>query len=80
MDALQVTPGSFSVWGGPAKRSGHLETELQGLFPDYDEVRNGEQTSLTKQSAENFVSPDGQWHVLHNALNVSGVDTTEPEI
>ena len=79
IDALQVAPGSSSLSSGPSTHSGHLETEFRGLFPNQDEVRNGGQTPLTKHPAETFLSPDGQWHSLHDAQEDSGIDTTEPE-
>lgn len=79
MDALQVTTGSSSLSSGPSSHSGHLETGSQRLFPNHGEVRNGGQTPFTKDPAENFLSPDGQWRSRHDNQEDSGIGTTGPE-
>lgn len=62
-----------------SSHSGHLDTESQGLLPNHDEFRNGSKTPFTKGPAEFFPLPDKQWHTLHDAQEVSGIDTTRPE-
>ena len=80
IDPLQVTPGSSSPSSAPPNHNGHMENGIQGLLPYHDEVRDGGQTALTKHQAENFLSPGGQRHCLHDAQEDSDIDTTGPEI
>ena len=80
LDAPQITTGLPSLSTAASSHSGHLETESQGVSPEHQEVQNGGTTPATKRPAETFPLPDKQWHTLHDAQEVSGIDTTEPEL
>lgn len=80
LNAPQVTTALPSLSTGASSHSGHLEIEFQGVFPEDYEVQNGGTTSSTERPAKTFSLPDKQWHTLHDAHEVSGIDTTEPEL
>ena len=80
LDAPQVTTALPSLSTGASSHSAHLETESQGLSPEYHEVQNGGTTPATKRPAEPFPLPDKQWHTLHDAQEVSSIDNTGAEL
>ena len=80
LDAPQVTTALPSLSTGASSHSAHLETESQGLSPEYHELQNGGTTPATKRPAEPFPLPDKQWHTLHDAQEVSSIDNTGADL